>query len=80
MRFDFPSPPSSPGDLLDLSPHEVVRRYPESLAVFRRHGVDLFEAGARPLSELVGGWSPDEGRRLVRELGRTLAWRAPVTP
>lgn len=80
MRVDFRSPPPSLDALVELSPHEIVRRYPESLAVFRRCGVDLPDAGARPLSEVVAGRGPDEGRRLVREIGRTLAWRGPVTP
>lgn len=80
MRADFPPPPASFDALAKLTPHEVVSRYPESLAVFRRHGADLREVGARPLEDLVADWRPEEGRLLMREIGRALSWRSPMAP
>lgn len=76
MRARF-SPAPSLDALVELTPHEVVRRFPESLAVFRRHGVDLVERGARPLRELIDAWGEDGGRFLLRELGRASRWRSP---
>lgn len=78
MRPYFPPAPDSPGELVRLTPHEIVRRFPETLRVFRRHGVDLQERGARPLRELVEELGDEVGRLLVREADRVLEWRSPA--
>ncbi len=78
MRPYFPPAPDSSGELVRLTPHEIVRRYPEALRVVRRHGVDLQERGARPLREVVEELGEEAGRLLVRETGRALEWRSPA--
>lgn len=76
MRARF-SPAPSLDALTDLTPHEIVARFPESLAVFRRHGVDLAEWGASPLEVLTDELGQGAGSLLLRELGRAQRWRSP---
>ncbi|MFP3947970.1 MAG: hypothetical protein ACLFWG_04510 [Longimicrobiales bacterium] len=82
MRAHFPPPPDTADGLVRLTPHEIVRRFPETLRVFRRHGVDLRERGAHPLDELAADLveerSDEAGRLLVREIARALEWRSPA--
>ncbi|MDX1566667.1 MAG: hypothetical protein R3223_02635 [Longimicrobiales bacterium] len=81
MRADFPPPPDPSRELVRLTPHEIVRRFPETLRVFRRHGVDLRERGVLPLEELaeelVEERGEEAGRLLIREIRRALDWRSP---
>ncbi len=65
MRKPFPPAPAS----LEAIPLQVlVREYPETLAILRRHGIDLARGGAEPVSDL-----PEHVRR---ELRTGLEWRA----
>lgn len=82
MRADFPPPPDTSGELVRLTPHEIVRRFPESLRVFRKYGVSLRERGGRPLEEVVEDLREERGeeagRLLVRNIARALEWRSPA--
>lgn len=71
MRLDLRPPPTA-AELLKRTPHELVRDFPETLAVFRRHDVDLSRLGARPLGE----WKGDGADELAGPLRRALRWRA----
>lgn len=71
MRLDVRPPPTK-AELLKRTPHELVRDFPETLRVFRRHSVDLAGLGARPLGGVEGG-GVDE---LAEELAGALRWRA----
>lgn len=58
-------------ELAILPTHLVVRDYPETLAVFRRHGVDLPRRGGDPVMELEDG---DAGA-LLDALAEAIEWR-----
>lgn len=70
MRLDVRPPPTK-ATLLQRTPHELVRDFPETLAVFRRHEVDLARLGARTLAEREG----DGVDELTERLARALRWR-----
>jgi hypothetical protein len=70
MRPDFVRPVAQP-ELAALPVHLIVRDYPETLAVFRRFGVDLSRRGGEPVLESVAG---DAGE-LVEALAVAIAWR-----
>jgi len=50
--------------------HVVVRDYPETLAVFRRAGIDAAERGAEPIQALA-----DDAGPLLDELRQAVDWR-----
>lgn len=54
--------------------HVVVREFPETLEVFRRHGVDVARHGATPVSSAVG--DADAGP-LLDALTAAIRWRVP---
>jgi len=61
----------SKAELGALPVHVVVRDYPETLAVFRRFGVDVPARGGGPVSGAVDG---DAGP-LLDALAAAIAWR-----
>jgi len=71
VRPGPPVPPDSPAVLAALPVHVVVRDFPETLAVFRRFGVDVPRRGAAPVSAAVAG---DAGP-LLDALAQATAWR-----
>lgn len=64
-------PPAAQPELAALPVHLIVRDYPETLAVFRRHGVDLPRQGGEPVLAAVEG---DAGA-LLAALAEAIAWR-----
>lgn len=76
MRPECVGPAAQP-ELAALPVHLIVRDYPETLAVFRRFGVDLPRLGGGPVAAAVEG---DAGP-LVEALAEVIAWRSPsLTP
>lgn len=61
-------------EMLGRAPmHVVVRDFPETLAVFRAHGVPVSEVGGEP----ARAHGAEAGGALVEELARATAWRRP---
>lgn len=58
-------------ELAERPVHVVVRDYPETLAVLRRHGADATEAGAEPLGVILDRG----GEALAAALAAALEWR-----
>lgn len=50
-----PRPAPDAAELRSLTVHEVVRDYPETLAVLRRLGMDVRAVGGRRLEDLPDG-------------------------
>lgn len=70
--------PLRPQELARLTPHEIVRDFPETLSVFRAHDVSLRAAGARPVSRdpvAAKAGAADSGGDLLRALVRACEWR-----
>lgn len=65
-----PLPPLPVAELAARSVHVVVRDYPETLAVFRRAGIDAAERGAEPIQALA-----DDAGPLLDELRQAVDWR-----
>lgn len=70
MRLSTLAPRPSP-ELAAAPAHAVVRNYPETLAIFRRFGVDLLRRGGGPVTGVVDG---DAGE-LLDALVEAIAWR-----
>lgn len=70
VRPDLPSPPSRER-LAAARLHELIRDFPEVLALVRELGLDPGEAGGRPLPESVH--DPDGA---LDRIARVLSWRA----
>jgi hypothetical protein len=70
MRPVIPAPLSRP-DLAAAPAHLIARDYPETLAIFRRFGVDLMHRGGGPVMGVVEG---DTGE-LLYALAEALDWR-----
>jgi hypothetical protein len=66
-----PEPPPPAERLGPLPLHVLVRDYPETLAVLRRHGVDIPAAGGGSVADAVTGRA-----ELKADLLAALAWRA----
>ncbi|HWV57869.1 MAG TPA: hypothetical protein VNZ57_10485 [Longimicrobiales bacterium] len=60
--------------LADLPVHVVVRDFPETLAVFRREGVDVAALGGESVRAAAAGRESAGG--LIESLMAALAWRA----
>lgn len=69
-RVPCPAPRTLP-ELAATPVHVVARDYPETLAVFRRSGIDLQGRGGGPVSAAVDG---DPGP-LIDLLAEAIAWR-----
>ncbi|HEY8469733.1 MAG TPA: hypothetical protein VIL18_08825 [Longimicrobiales bacterium] len=65
--------PTAP-ELAAMLVHVVVREFPETLEVFRRHGVDVAHHGATPVSGALEG--ADAGP-LLDALAAAIRWRVP---
>ena len=68
------APPRPMAELAAMPLHVVVRDYPETLAVFRRFGLDVPGRGGGSVSEALAG--SDTGP-LLAELETATAWRKP---
>ncbi len=68
------APPRPMAELAAMPLHVVVRDYPETLAVFRRFGLDVPGRGGGPVSEALAG--ADAGP-LIADLEAATAWRKP---
>jgi regulator of cell morphogenesis and NO signaling len=55
----------------DMTVNEAIRRYPQTIAVFNRFGIDACCGGARPIVEAAARDGADPVA-LVRELLRVL--------
>jgi hypothetical protein len=64
-------PPPTPEELRTFTPHELVRDYPELLALV---GPIQGEAGTRTVSEM------EKGQGLLPEALAFLSWREGLTP
>ncbi len=74
MRSRTPVPPRPSEKLAALATQRLLRDYPETLAVLRRHGAELSRVATLPLSEVVD--AGNEGTEaLVAEVAATIAWR-----
>lgn len=71
MRIE-PLPPPGARDLRERRIHELVRDYPELVRPLEALGIDVGEAGAEPLSSVLG-----EGDTWVPALLEHLRWREP---
>lgn len=58
-------------NLQDTTAHEVVRDFPETLRVFRAHGVALRRYGAEPVGQMPGA-----SAGLAEALAAAVAWRS----
>jgi hypothetical protein len=64
--------PTAP-ELAAMLVHVVVREFPETLEVFRRHGVDVARHGAMPVA---GAVEEADAGPLLDALATAIRWRA----
>lgn len=74
MRLDVPPPPPAE-ELLRLTVHEIVRDFPESLAVFRSRDLSFRAFGAWTLARLLEEAEGAGTGPLLADLRAVLEWR-----
>ncbi|HEX7049489.1 MAG TPA: hypothetical protein VF188_04700 [Longimicrobiales bacterium] len=68
-----PAPPEAV--LAERPLHAVARDFPETLAVFRAHGVDVPRRGAAPIAAAAEDAGP-----LLADLAAAMDWRGAARP